>query len=301
MAVVTSELIPSSEPRTGLSSPVIPETMDTIDIDCFDVEFVVDVIGSSARAIRSILSRLRNTPNLVTLYAKFTDVPPDIAKLNLSKGCRQMYNPDTRGMIVTIPGRPHDAITGELHSKFGAATSLANMQDTFWSLTTARVEGTICSKEPDGSWIPQNLPPGRSEKWPSLVLEVGVSESKKKLRADAAWWLANSDGQVHVVITISVNRTVAKVTFETIVLQQPPTYMRNGRRRYRTEIRQSIVVSRAQGGPGQPITTVPNTSPLIITLEEVLCRPPSPPETDPVIPISSLEKIASASWRWQGL
>lgn len=138
--------------------------MDTTYIDCFDVEFAADTIGSSARAIRSILSRLRSTPNLVTLYAKFTNVPPDVAKLNLSKGCRQMYNPDTRGMIVTIPGRPHNAITGELYSQFAVAAYLANMKDTFWSLTTARVEGTICSKEPDGSWIPKNLPLGRSEK-----------------------------------------------------------------------------------------------------------------------------------------
>lgn len=99
------------------------------------------------------------------------------------------------------------------------------------------------------------------------------------------------------MIIISINRTVARVTFETIMLEQPPTYMPNGQRRYRTEIRQSIVVSRAQGGPDQPITTVPDTSPLIITLEEVLCRPPNAPETDPLIPISSLERIASAAWR----
>ncbi|CRL29321.1 unnamed protein product [Penicillium camemberti] len=58
--------------------------------------FAVDAIGSSARAIRSVLSRLWKTPNLVTLYAKFTNVPPDVAKLDLSKACRKMYDPDTR-------------------------------------------------------------------------------------------------------------------------------------------------------------------------------------------------------------
>ncbi|QQK39533.1 hypothetical protein Pdw03_2387 [Penicillium digitatum] len=184
-------------------------------------------------------------------YAKFTNVPPDVAKLSLSKGCRQMYNPDTRGMIVTIPGKPHDAVTGEFHSQFAIAAYLANMKDFFWSLTIARVEAI---------------------KWPSLVLEVGLSESRKKLLADA-WWLANSQGEVHVVIITSVNLTVARVTFETIGLEQPSKDMRNGRRLYRTETRQSIVVSRVHGGPGQPITTVPNTSPIITTLEEVLCRP----------------------------
>ncbi|CDM27064.1 unnamed protein product [Penicillium roqueforti FM164] len=105
-------------------------------------------------------------------------------------------------MIVTIPGRPHDAIVGELQSEFNRAILFANLGRTLCSLTTARVEGNICSKEPDGSWIPEQLPPGRNDRWPTIVLEVGVSESKKKLRADAAWWLASSQGQVHVVIII---------------------------------------------------------------------------------------------------
>lgn len=166
------------------------------------MECAVEAIGSSARSIRSILSRLRSTPNLVTAYAKFTNVPPDVANLKLSKGCRQLYNPDTRAMIVTIPGRPHDAIVGELQSEFNRAILFANLGRTLCSLTTARVEGNICSKEPDGSWIPEQLPPGRNDRWPTIVLEVGVSESKKKLRADAAWWLASSQGQVHVVIII---------------------------------------------------------------------------------------------------
>ena len=91
----------------------------------------MDAIGSSDRPIRSILSRLRMTPNLVTLYAKFTNVPPDVVKLDLSKSCRKMYNPEICSMIVTIPGRPHDSITGELNSQFAVATYLANMKDTF--------------------------------------------------------------------------------------------------------------------------------------------------------------------------
>lgn len=62
------------------SSPFIPKTMDTPDIDCFDVDFAVDAIGSSAQAIRSTLARLREPPSLITLYAKFTNVSPDVAR-----------------------------------------------------------------------------------------------------------------------------------------------------------------------------------------------------------------------------
>ncbi|KOS43381.1 hypothetical protein ACN38_g5695 [Penicillium nordicum] len=83
--------------------------MDTPDIDCFDVEFAVDAIGSSAQAIRSTLARLRKPPSLITLYAKFTNVSLDVARYNSNERCRKMYNPDTRSMIVTTPGKAHDA------------------------------------------------------------------------------------------------------------------------------------------------------------------------------------------------
>jgi len=123
--------------------------MDTIDDGCFDVEVVKEAVGSSIQAIRSILASLRKSSNLVTAYAKFTSVLLDVAKLNLSKEYRQMYNLDTRGMIVTIPGKPHDAIVSEVNIQFGDATYVANIRGTSWSLTTARIQGTVCSKEPD--------------------------------------------------------------------------------------------------------------------------------------------------------
>ncbi|KAJ5288730.1 hypothetical protein N7478_001760 [Penicillium angulare] len=301
MSAVTSELAFSPETYTGPTSIIAEAMSDTTHLDCFDMEFQMDRIGSSPQAIRSILDRLRKGSKFVTMYARFTNVPPDVAKLKFSKACHQMYNPETRAMIITLPGRPHDAVAMEFTSQFIVATFLSNMKNTLWSLSSARVEGTRCSKEPDGSWIPKDLPASRNDTWPTIVLEVGVSESLNKLRADAAWWLSNSKGDVNLVIIISINQAVAEVTFESIVLQQPPTYMRNGQRQYRPHTRQSIVVSRAPSSPGQPINTVPNTLPLKILFEEVLCRPPQPPETDPVISISSLEEIASAAWRWQGL
>lgn len=274
---------------------------DRVDLECFDVQFAVEAIGSSSRAIRTMLDRLRNTPNLVTAYAKFTNVPPHIAEISFSKGCRQMYDPSIRALVITVPGTPHGAVIGEFYSRFAITTHIANIADTVSSLAGTRVQGTTCSKEPHGSWAPEDMPPGRNENWPTVVLEVGVSELRNKLRADAAWWLADSDGQVHVVIIISVNQTIAEVTFEKVTLQERPRYMRNGRRQFQPETRQLIRVSRTPGGPGQPITTVPNTSPLIITVQELLCRPPNTGETDPVIPISALERIACAAWRWQGL
>lgn len=108
MSVYSLDLDSSSKP------PLIPlphtiEKMDNPNMNCFDVQCVVDAIELSARGIRTILSRLRKPPNLVTIYARFTNVPPDIANFKLSKRCRQLHDRDTRYLIVTLPGKPQKA------------------------------------------------------------------------------------------------------------------------------------------------------------------------------------------------
>lgn len=54
----------------------------------------------------------------------------------------------------------------------------------------------------------------READWPSLVVEVGVSESPSQLRTDAHFWLTQSEGETHVVILIAVNKTSRLVKTE---------------------------------------------------------------------------------------
>ncbi|EPS27739.1 hypothetical protein PDE_02683 [Penicillium oxalicum 114-2] len=295
----TSRLVAIAKVDSAMTSP----NFDGFDpeFDNFDVVCQKEAIGSSARAMRAILNQLRARPGLVTTYAKFTNVPPEIAELKLSKGCRQLYDAGNRYLLITVPGVPHERAVGQFQTFLTLSLEAAGIVLLVVNGVSGRVEGTQSSKEPDGSWFPKSIPPGRSRTWPSVVLEVGVSESRKKLRADATWWLANSQGEVNIVILISINRTIAEVIFESVVLEQPPIYMRNGRRQYRPHTRQSIKVTRLPGGAGQPVTTVPSTSPLTITIEEIMCRPPNPTEANPVIPISLLEAIAGDIWDAQGL
>jgi hypothetical protein len=56
----------------------------------------------------------------------------------------------------------------------------------------ARVDDHPFKKEPDESWIPCTLPAGRTDKWPSLVVESGFSETLRQLQRDAEWWLCRS-------------------------------------------------------------------------------------------------------------
>jgi hypothetical protein len=72
------------------------------------------------------------------------------------------------------------------------------------------------SKEGDTCYVPEARSPrgGHNWPWPSLVLEAGVSESLPQLRADAAWWFSNSDGDVKITILIGVDTHHREVTIE---------------------------------------------------------------------------------------
>jgi hypothetical protein len=68
------------------------------------------------------------------------------------------------------------------------------------------------SKEADIGYIPRSR--RLEDDWPSLVIEVGVSESLAMLRRDAAFWITNSDGRTRIVIVLSVNRRDRQILVE---------------------------------------------------------------------------------------
>lgn len=62
-------------------------------------------------------------------------------------------------------------------------------------------------QRPDTAYRPMDFPAGRSDKWPSIIIETGYSEGKRKLVDHARWWLTESRGDVKNVLTISVHLT----------------------------------------------------------------------------------------------
>lgn len=66
----------------------------------------------------------------------------------------------------------------------------------------------MVSKEPDTAVTPGTpLVP-----WPSLVLEVGISESLLSLGIDARWWYTNSNQQTRLVVLMSANENSREQT-----------------------------------------------------------------------------------------
>ncbi|KAJ5486491.1 hypothetical protein N7530_000791 [Penicillium desertorum] len=128
--------------------------------------------------------------------------------------------------------------------------------------------------------------PGRNPKWPTVVVEVGVSESYRELRADAQWWLTNSRSDVKLVIIVSVSRKTPNIKFETVALD--PT-------RYVPKIRQTITASRDANNPNSQITIRPAVA-LAIGFEELFCRQPVPPEHNIDLSPYELGEISTDVW-----
>jgi len=51
--------------------------------------------------------------------------------------------------------------------------------------------------------------------WPTIMIESGFSESLKHLRNGANWWLTNSQGEVKIVVIISIQPANKKLHLET--------------------------------------------------------------------------------------
>lgn len=108
----------------------------------------------------------------------------------------------------------HDLLKSKLLS--------TNLREELLSLGRADVETETRQKEPDQSYLPSYLPPGRTDKWLRMVIESGYSESKAKLPADMRWWFAESQGNVTIAITISVHKTKREITIELWRMMERP-------------------------------------------------------------------------------
>lgn len=144
------------------------------------------------------------------------------------------------------------------------------------------------AKQADEAWGPVRPPRGYPRDKPTVVLEVGVSESSAKLRRDAQFWLDSERGQTNFVITCKVDRKMPIITIDTWE---------------RTETRaiqcsQHVVLSKKKK-KGEEIGKTHNS--LTIPFSHLFRREPEEPrEGDVVLGEESLERIAMLIWMAQG-
>ncbi|PLB40007.1 uncharacterized protein BDW47DRAFT_102084 [Aspergillus candidus] len=267
------------------------------DVKCFQElpDDTYEAIGSEVSTIRKIIRQQQDLPIKVIKYLLFTNVPPTIAERLSSSATRQMFSYDTQSMIIKLLTSVHEIASRGLFFGVQKAVYDMSLHRSIDALGSTRIRGASSSKQADESWAPVQSVPGRDAKWPTVAVEVGVSQSYQKLKADAEWWLTNSRGDVKLVIIVSINQDAPSIKFQT-VFSHVVSSARHQRLRYVPTIRQSITTSRC----GAQITTSPEV-PLIIEFEELFCRQPVQPEHNIEISSDQLRDISSDVWRHQGL
>ncbi|KAJ5574269.1 uncharacterized protein N7459_008696 [Penicillium hispanicum] len=119
-------------------------------------------------------------------------------------------------LFKVMPGYHHEEIiqtfTAFLHQTLGDMC-LSRLNRDFWLRGAGEATGHSTNKQPDNCFLPGNKwAAGADAEWPSLVLEVGVSESSPQLYADARWWYSNSGGRTKMVVLVHVHKK--KTTIE---------------------------------------------------------------------------------------
>jgi hypothetical protein len=212
---------------------------------------------------------------------------------------RIFYNEESRKLIMKLPSRPHDSASRSIHNLVHDHVVQMGWDSALHDIGAARVKDHPFSKEPDESWIPNTLPAGRTDKWPSLVVESGFSETLRQLQRDAEWWLCRSRGDVKVVVIISVKRTEPFIVIQKWERDQNTLPLRTRQHQRQPRVipakTQEIILSRS----AQNITTVIG-APLIIRFSDVFLRPSgNAQETDFSFSQQDLTALGQHVWRVQ--
>jgi hypothetical protein len=158
--------------------------------------------------------------------------------------------------------------------------------------------GSNSSKEGDSTYKPKCRT--REDDWPALVVEAGVSETLARLRVDADWWLTNSNGEVKVVVIISIRRAQKSIWIEKWCLQSrtpaAPATRTNASIPTKTQELTITQTPPIPTPPGNVATYAVTGAPLILEFEKLLLRVPVLSEGDVIFTAEDLQAWADEFW-----
>jgi hypothetical protein len=213
----------------------------------------------------------------------------DSRRSEVGKGIRLTHCEDIETLIIKVSTTAHQVVARGFGDDLVIRCSQMGLpRREYTSIGSARFTGTSTSKEADETFKPASLRPHKLD-WPTLVLEVGGSESLLKLRNDARWWLSNSRGQVNIVLIFHINqgtKTMLIEKWETIPATGGPVTRSN---QPPTQIPTQI----------QAITIDQNNitgAPLTLHFHGIFLRQPNPPEQNLVFTAQDLRNWSDDIW-----
>jgi hypothetical protein len=150
------------------------------------------------------------------------------------------------------------------------------------------------TKRSDQAYAPKYLPEGRDEKWPTVVIETGYTESMAKLERDVRWWLIESSGDVRLAVLISIGPQRREVVFQKWVLIDKPT-SNEPEKRVPMAIYE-LVLSRSNRDQSIKASTEQH---MVILFEDILLQQPGQSKQDITFALEDFEIIAKTVWWYQ--
>ncbi|KAG0130060.1 hypothetical protein HOY82DRAFT_505042 [Tuber indicum] len=206
------------------------------------------------------------------------------------KGLRFMYLNHQQALIIKVIAGVHEIAHREFALQIMLEADEMGIEQSFFCTGAATLICPNGRKEGDSTFRPFSRP-YKTNPWPTLVLECGLSRSLERLVTDARWWLENSGGDVKIVLVISVCRMARKIHLEKWEAITPPN--------------PHITSVRPNADNVMPIKThsldivndVVTGAPLHLEFEKLMLRDPVPGEGDIIFDVQQLKKWAVKLWR----
>lgn len=166
------------------------------------------------RRIERIARKIDTNPE-TTQYLLIVN-PDDTLRtylLNNRIGGVRLTFDDYNILLRIMPSLLYEGVVGDFSLLFAEAMTTVGLprSGNRWRGTAAaQRKGVYCEKEPDFSIVPfQSL-----STWPSLVVEVGMSQSHHSLRMDAEWWFENSNKTTRLILLFKIHKNPIWVGIE---------------------------------------------------------------------------------------
>lgn len=224
-------------------------------------------------------------------FLVFTHVPENTFERDLREPARDIpryileaYTKQDNLLIVKMPSGPHENAHGAIQTVInGKLHDMGHAEFGLYVRGSTTVNGRRRAKEPDLSYIPTRLPRGRSDKWPTLVLESGYTDSQGTLTGNAEWWLSESNGDTKIAMTLDIDTKSKRFTIKKF------EYSSTG-----NVEEESVTVHQPYNSNIQIVG-----APMTIPFRKLFLREPVGNEEDIVWNEDSLTYIAEAIWSAQ--
>jgi len=216
-------------------------------------------------------------------------------------------------MIITIPSAEHEGLHRGLDEDlFIDAVSMGLRREFFGIGSTTFMDrdanGNIISEgEGDSCRKPTSMRTNRDH-YPTLVIEVGWSQTLEKLREKARWWFDKSIGDVKIVLLVKSSPGSNHIRIEKWKLA--PAASRQGATTTRAatamtpqcvhvvEIARAAGINDAHPNRFNPTSYVVTGGPLRLEFIDIFLRQPIPPgERDLILGNTILQEYAANFWR----